>query len=108
MRSPAEFRRAKGHNPVVPENSLEERPAPVQGLLSDRFVRWRMLTVALIVTGYAGYYLCRSDLAVAMPLLITEMGRRGIAPDDARIRLGTIASLGVRLRDWKVSERVAG
>jgi OPA family glycerol-3-phosphate transporter-like MFS transporter len=49
----------------------------------------------LIVTGYAGYYLCRSDLAVAMPLLIVEMGRRGIAPDDARISLGTIASLGV-------------
>jgi OPA family glycerol-3-phosphate transporter-like MFS transporter len=30
-----------------------------------------------------------------MPLLIAEMGKRGIAPDDARIRLGTIASLGV-------------
>jgi len=30
-----------------------------------------------------------------MPLLIAELGRRGIAPDAARIRLGTIASLRV-------------
>jgi len=57
--------------------------------------RWRVLTVALLVTGYAGYYLCRSDLSVAMPLLIAEMGRQGIAAGDARIHMGTIASLGV-------------
>lgn len=67
----------------------------MQRFLPDRFARWRILTVALLVTGYAGYYLCRSDLSVAMPLLIAEMGKRGIAPDMARIRLGTIASLGV-------------
>ena len=60
-----------------------------------RFRKWRALTVVLMVAGYAGYYLCRSDLAVALPLLIAEMGKRGIAPDDARIRLGMIASLGV-------------
>jgi sugar phosphate permease len=47
------------------------------------------------MTGYAGYYLCRSDLAVAMPMLIADMARRGITPADARIRLGTVASLGV-------------
>jgi OPA family glycerol-3-phosphate transporter-like MFS transporter len=64
-------------------------------LIPDRLGRWRVLTVTLMVTGYAGYYLCRSDLSVAMPLLIAEMASRGIAPDDARIRLGTIASLGV-------------
>jgi sugar phosphate permease len=64
-------------------------------LHAGRLTRWSVLTVALIVTGYAGYYLCRSDLAVAMPLLIAEMARHGIAPDDARIQLGTIASLGV-------------
>jgi len=80
MRSPAASPRAKGLDLVTPERHL---------------VRWRILTVALLVTGYAGYYLCRSDLAVAMPLLIAELSRRGIAPDDAQIRLGTIASLGV-------------
>jgi OPA family glycerol-3-phosphate transporter-like MFS transporter len=57
--------------------------------------KWQILTVALMVTGYAGYYLCRSDLAVAMPLIIAEMGRNGIAPDAAKIHLGTIASWGV-------------
>ena len=63
--------------------------------VSGRLTRWRVLTVALLVIGYAGYYLCRSDLAVAMPLLIADLAKRGIAPSDARIRLGTIASLGV-------------
>jgi len=65
------------------------------GAPHPRLNRWRVLTIALLVIGYAGYYLCRSDLAVAMPLLIAELGRKGIVPDDARIRLGTVASLGV-------------
>lgn len=60
-----------------------------------RLARWRALTVALMVVGYAGYYLCRSDLSVAMPLLIAEMGTKGIAPGEAQVCLGTVASLGV-------------
>ncbi len=51
--------------------------------------------MALLVTGYAGYYLCRSDLSVALPLLIQEMAARGIPRDAATMRLGSIASLGV-------------
>jgi sugar phosphate permease len=37
---------------------------------------WRM--VALLVTGYAGYYLCRSNLSVSMPLIVQDFaaGRR--------------------------------
>lgn len=56
---------------------------------------WQLLTVALMVVGYAGYYLCRSDLSVAMPLLIEDMGKRGIPPQVATVRFGAIASLGV-------------
>jgi OPA family glycerol-3-phosphate transporter-like MFS transporter len=56
---------------------------------------WQVVTIALLVVGYAGYYLCRSDLSVALPLIIDELGARGISADMARIRLGTIASLGV-------------
>ena len=56
---------------------------------------WRALTVALLVTGYAGYYLCRSDLSVSLPLLIEELATRGIPRDVATTRLGAIASLGV-------------
>ena len=80
MRLPAALPQAKGPEIVTPER---------------RLTRWRILTLALLVTGYAGYYLCRSDLAVAMPLLIAELARLGIAPDAAQIRLGGIASLGV-------------
>ena len=79
---------------MTPQIPMEPQAAR-ERLRSGRLTRWRILTVALLVTGYAGYYLCRSDLSVAMPLLIAELARRGIAPDDARIRLGTIASLGV-------------
>lgn len=49
----------------------------------------------MLVTGYSGYYLCRSDLAVAMPLLIDEMARRGMPADAAKVSLGSVASLGV-------------
>ncbi len=56
---------------------------------------WQRSTVALLAIGYAGYYLCRSDLAVAMPLLIRELGLHGLSPDAAKIQLGWIASLGV-------------
>jgi sugar phosphate permease len=56
---------------------------------------WQAVTVALLVTGYAGYYLCRSDLSVSLPLLIQEMAGRGIPRDEATKQLGTVASLGV-------------
>jgi OPA family glycerol-3-phosphate transporter-like MFS transporter len=56
---------------------------------------WQALTVGLMVLGYAGYYICRSNLAVVLPLLIQEMAARGIPADSAKLSLGTIASLGV-------------
>ncbi len=62
---------------------------------SARLLRWQMLTVALMLVGYSGYYLCRSNFSVALPLIADELAARGLAPDVARIRLGTIASLGV-------------
>ncbi len=62
---------------------------------SRRLLYWQVLTIILLVVGYAGYYLCRSDLSVALPLIIQELTKRGINPDVAKIRLGTIASLGV-------------
>ena len=48
-----------------------------------------------MVAGYAGYYLCRSNFSVAVPMLIQEMGARGIPADTATVRLGAIASWGV-------------
>ncbi|MGO9307359.1 MAG: MFS transporter [Candidatus Korobacteraceae bacterium] len=60
-----------------------------------RLFRWQVLTVALMLVGYSGYYLCRSNFSVALPLIANELAARGIAPNIARIRLGAIASLGV-------------
>jgi sugar phosphate permease len=59
------------------------------------FTRWHLATIALLALGYTGYYFCRSDLSVVMPLLIQEMAHRGIPAHVAEVRLGTIASLGV-------------
>jgi OPA family glycerol-3-phosphate transporter-like MFS transporter len=62
---------------------------------STRLLRWQVLTVSLMVIGYSGYYLCRSNFSVALPMIIEELGARGISPNLAKIRLGFVASLGV-------------
>ena len=53
------------------------------------------ITVALLFAGYAAYYFCRSDLSVAMPMLIDELGQHGMAAATATIRMGAMASFGV-------------
>jgi len=72
-------------------------PVPVQGQDSkaSTFTRWHLLTISLLAFGYAGYYFCRSDLSVVMPLLIRDLGVHGISPDAAQVRMGFIASAGV-------------
>ena len=62
---------------------------------STRLLRWQVLTVSLMVIGYSGYYLCRSNFSVALPMIIQELGTRGVPADMAKIRLGFVASLGV-------------
>jgi OPA family glycerol-3-phosphate transporter-like MFS transporter len=61
---------------------------------SRRLLFWQIGTLVLLVVGYSGYYLCRSNLSVVQPKLIAEMGMQGIDAGDAKVRLGTIASLG--------------
>ena len=68
----------------------------------------QVLTVALMVVGYAGYYLCRSDLSVALPLLIEDMGKRGILAAVATVQSGDdrlVRSIG--LCDREIPERLA-
>jgi sugar phosphate permease len=48
-----------------------------------------------MIAGYAGYYLCRSNFSVAVPMLIQEMAARGIPANVATVQLGAIASWGV-------------
>jgi sugar phosphate permease len=65
-------------------------PAPQQ-----RLTRWHVLTVSLLFLGYFGYYFCRSDYSVALPLILREQVGKGTPAGLAQIRLGSIASLGV-------------
>jgi MFS family permease len=60
-----------------------------------RPTRWHLLTISLLFLGYTGYYFCRSDYSVALPLILAEQVRNGTPAGIAQIRLGSIASLGV-------------
>ena len=61
-----------------------------------RLKLWQGLTVGLMVLGYAGYYLCRSNLAVMLLSIAEELTARGLAPSVAvaKERLGWAVSLG--------------
>jgi sugar phosphate permease len=52
------------------------------------------LTVALMVVGYAGYYLCRSNLSATMPLITLDLVGRGFDAAMVRSWLGWAVSLG--------------
>src|SRR5262245_8620595 len=52
---------------------------------------WRAVTGGVLLVGYAGYYVCRSNLSVAAPRLLAEFGDRGL--DKAA--LGIVSSAGV-------------
>jgi OPA family glycerol-3-phosphate transporter-like MFS transporter len=52
---------------------------------------WRTITAGSLLVGYAGYYLCRSNLSVAGPILLADFEVRGF--DKAA--LGLISSAGV-------------
>jgi len=60
-----------------------------------RLAIWQGLTITLLFLGYAGYYLCRSNFSVSLPLIIDELVAHGMTPDEAKIRLGAITSFGV-------------
>ena len=55
----------------------------------------QITTVLLLFGGYGALYFCRADLSVAAPFLIEELGARGVDHQDAIVRIGQIASLGV-------------
>lgn len=58
---------------------------------SARLRRWQAVTVATLFTGYAGYYVCRSNLSVASPLLLDEYGPAGLT----KAHIGDVVSVGV-------------
>lgn len=46
----------------------------MSALFSARLVTWQRLTLGSLVLGYCGYYVCRSNLSVATPLLTQGEG----------------------------------
>jgi sugar phosphate permease len=62
---------------------------------TSRLRRWQTLTVTLLVFGYAGYYLCRSNFSVTLPLIIDDLAIRGWDANSAKVSLGAMASIGV-------------
>lgn len=76
--------------------SLSPSPSHASPPASEKQLRFRQtITVVLLFAGYAAYYFCRSDLSVAMPLLVNHLHARGMESNAATVRLGLIASLGV-------------
>jgi sugar phosphate permease len=62
----------------------------------SRSLRYRQArTIVLLFGGYAACYFCRADLSVATPLLIEELGQRGVSHAEAMVRVGEITSFGV-------------
>src|ERR1700722_5742695 len=51
--------------------------------------------IVLLFGGYAACYFCRAGLSVATPLLIEELGQRGVSHAAAMVRVGEITSFGV-------------
>jgi sugar phosphate permease len=67
-------------------------PTKTVSNLLGRRQKW---TLALLFFGYAAFYFCRSDLSVALPLIVAELQREGVSNHDAIIHMGQIASFGV-------------
>lgn len=61
---------------------------------SSRSRRNAAITLALLTFGYAGYYLCRSNLSVAQPLIMRDLVAGGMSADRAKREMGLIVSLG--------------
>jgi len=61
-----------------------------------RSLRYGQLrTILLLFGGYAACYYCRADLSVATPLLVEELGKRGVSHSEAIVRIGSMSSIGV-------------
>jgi OPA family glycerol-3-phosphate transporter-like MFS transporter len=75
--------------------TIDDVGSVAEGDATDsRLARWQWLTVGLLVVGYAGYYLCRSNLSATMPAITEDLAARGMDPGAAKDRLGWAVSLG--------------
>ena len=68
---------------------------PDLDLIGSRTRHRRALTLGVLVVGYSGFFLCRSNLAVSMPQIIDDLAAGGIDPKAAKLGLGSVASAGI-------------
>jgi OPA family glycerol-3-phosphate transporter-like MFS transporter len=81
---------------LVDEFQANLQDPDLKGDTVIRGLRYRQIvTISLLFGGYASLYFCRADLSVATPLLIDELGKRGVSHGEAIVRMGEISSLGV-------------
>ena len=60
------------------------------GSEESRLARWQVVTAVALLAGYSGYYLCRSNLSVAVPALVADP-----AAGVDRAAIGLISSAGI-------------
>jgi len=61
--------------PSICESELKDKEPPTimgQQITNRRLVRHQILIVILLMTGYAGFYACRSNFSVTLPLIIDD------------------------------------
>ena len=63
-------------------------------VVDDRLARRKALTLGLLVLGYTGFYVCRSNLSASMPLIIADLGAAGVDAKAARLSLGWMTTFG--------------
>jgi len=80
---------------IVRSTTIVSRIALFLETTNRHLVKWQVVTVALMVLGYSGCYLCRSNFSVFLSAISDELIAGGLSPADARIRLGYVASVGV-------------
>jgi sugar phosphate permease len=73
---------------------LAEDLDPTHAKSDPRLARRKALTLALLVLGYTGFYLCRSNFSVSMKSIIDDLARTGIDPKSAKLSLGWVTTLG--------------
>jgi OPA family glycerol-3-phosphate transporter-like MFS transporter len=62
-------------------------------MIKDRTLRWQGITLGTLFVGYAGYYVCRSNLSLTNSLIIKDLHGQGVTETN----MGAIVSIGVAL-----------
>src|SRR5262249_52971324 len=79
-------------SPGQPTQEADDPATPAGGATASgpsRLARWRAITLAALFVGYTGYYVCRSDLSVAAPLIQKDL------PGIGKTELGWLSSVGL-------------